>query len=121
MGKKAGRPDQFARFPELADRVTPACSSTTACGSSASWFLVVVIGALVLLVQKIDSYTHGTTGAAVADTDDSHNVPPPRPNYGPWLPLGATAAALAVFVGGWLARHAIRLLSPPGPATAPAS
>jgi predicted acylesterase/phospholipase RssA len=118
--KKAGRPDQFARFPELADRVTSRLFLDYCLWVVGQLvLLVVVIGALVLLVQKIDAYTHGTTGPAVADTDDSHNVPPPRPNYGPWLPLGATAAALAVFVGGWLARHAIRFLSPPGPATAP--
>jgi predicted acylesterase/phospholipase RssA len=118
--KKAGRPDQFARFPELADRVTPHLFFTYCLWVVGQLvLLVVVIGVLVLLVQKIDAYTHGTTEAAVADTDDSHDVPPPRPNYGPWLPLGAAAAAMTIFLGGWAAKHAFRLISTPSALAAP--
>jgi predicted acylesterase/phospholipase RssA len=118
--KKAGRPDQFARFPELADRVTSRLFLDYCLWVVGQLvLLVVVVGALVLLVQQIDAYTHGTTEPAAADTVDSHDVPPPRPNYGPWLPLGAAAAALTIFVGGWLARHAIRLVVTPSALTAP--
>ena len=51
-GKKAGRPDQFARFPELADRVTPRLFLDYCLWVVGQLvLLVVVIGALVLLVQ----------------------------------------------------------------------
>src|SRR5436305_5714495 len=107
-GKKAGRPDQFARFPELADRVTPRLFLDYCLWVVGQLvLLVVVIGALVLLVQKIDAYTHGTTGPAVADTDDSHDVPPPRPNHAPWLPLGAAPAPLPILLRGCLAKGAV--------------
>src|SRR5688500_18935678 len=88
-GKKAGRPDQFARFPGLADRVTSRLFFDYCVWVVGQLvLLVVLVGALVLLVQKIDAYTHGSTELAAADTADANDVPPPRPNYGPWLPLG---------------------------------
>src|SRR3954452_11218096 len=74
-GKKAGRPDQLARFPELADRVTSRLFLDYCLWVVGQLIvLVVVIVALVLLVQKIDSYTHASSESELADTDDSHNV-----------------------------------------------
>src|SRR5262245_57647430 len=118
--KKAGRPDQFVRFPELNDRVMPRLFFNYCLwvvGQLA--VLVVVLAVLVLLVQKIDAYTHGADDPAAAETVDSHNVAPPRPSYGPWLPVGALAAAVTIFLGGWAAQQLIRLVWAPSAPTAP--
>ena len=120
--KKAGRPDQLARFPDLADRVTPRLFLDYCVWVVGQLIVVVVvIAALVLLVQKIDAYAHGANDPTVSDTADSNNVLPPRPNYGPWLPLGAVAAALTVFLGGWVAKQVFRLVWAPSAPTAPRS
>lgn len=118
--KKAGRPDQLARFPHLLDRVTSRLFLDYCLWVIGQLvLLVIVVGGLVLVVQAIDAYTHGTADAAVADTADSNDVPPPRPNYGPWLPLGMAAAAAVIFLGGWLAKNVLRVVSPPSPTAAP--
>lgn len=118
--KKAGRPDQFVRFPDLIDRVTSRLFFDYCVWIVGQLLvLVVAVAVLVLLVQQIDAYTHGTTDAPVADTADSHNVTPPRPNYGPWLPLGAAAAAATLFLGGWAAKQGFRLLTTPLAPNAP--
>jgi predicted acylesterase/phospholipase RssA len=119
-GKKAGRPDQLARFPQLADRVTPHLF-----GKYCMWVvgqlcvLVLVLAVLVLLIQFIDTGSLGPFAAKAPGTDDSNDIPPPRPNYGPWLPLGGLTAALVVFVGGWLTRHVIHSLVTPSEPGAP--
>jgi hypothetical protein len=115
-GKKAGRPDRLALFPQLADRVNPGLF-----GGYCAWVvgqlvvLVVVVGAIVLLIQKVDAGTTAVVEAPALETDDPNNITPPRPNYAPWLLLGAAAAALTMFLGGWLAKHAIRFVSTPDP------
>jgi hypothetical protein len=119
-GKKAGRPDQFARFPDLAERVTPRLFLDYCLWVVGQLVVIVaLVIALVLLIQRLDAITHGSNDPTVADTDDSHNVAPPRPNYGPWLPLGALAAATSIFLGGWGARQIFRLLATPGAMGAP--
>jgi predicted acylesterase/phospholipase RssA len=105
--KKAGRPDRLIRYPEVVERVRPRLFAVY-CGWVVGKFalLIVVVGSLVLLVQFIDGQGPPTpTPAGVEETD---NVPPPRPNYALALPLGGLAACLAVFLGGWAAKHAIR-------------
>src|SRR5262245_13702258 len=119
-GKKAGRPERLVLYPQFADRVNAGLF-----GTYCTWVvgqlvvLVAVVGGIVLLIQKVDAGASGAVEAQVVATDDPNNLPPPRPNYGPWLVLGASAAAIAVFVGGWLAKHAIRLISTPAAAHAP--
>jgi predicted acylesterase/phospholipase RssA len=119
-GKKAGRPDRLALTPELIHRVNSGLFARYCLwvvGQLA--VLVVVLVALVLLVQWVDRYAQGTPEPLPPDTVDVEDLPPPRPTYGPWLPLGALAATLVLFVGGWVAKQAIRLLSSPAAFGAP--
>ena len=115
-GKKAGRPERLALFPQIAERVNPGLF-----GRYCAWVvgqlvvLVIVVGAVVLMIQKVDAGVTLAPEALVTETDDPNNITPPRPNYGPWLVLGAAAAALTLFLGGWFAKHAIRLVSTPDP------
>ncbi|HKA05899.1 MAG TPA: hypothetical protein VKD71_01495, partial [Gemmataceae bacterium] len=115
-GKKAGCPERLALHAEFADRVNAGLF-----GKYCAWvvgqliILVAVVAAIVLAIQKVDAIAQGTPEPRVAATDDAYNLPPPPPNYGPWLLLGAAGAALTVFLGGWVARHAIRLVSTPDP------
>lgn len=119
-GKKAGRPDQLARFPQVADRVNSGLF-----GKYCAWVvgqlcvLVIVLAALVLLIQFVDNGSLGPLAAKEAGADDTNNIPPPRPNYGPWLPLGAVTAAVAVFFGGWLVKYVIHSLVTPSDPGAP--
>ncbi|HJZ94206.1 MAG TPA: hypothetical protein VKE40_25300, partial [Gemmataceae bacterium] len=113
-GKKAGRPERFALFPSLADRVTSRLFV-----SFCVWVvgqlavLTLVVAGLVLLVQFIDLQAQGPAEPRPAVGDDPNDLRPPAPSYGPWLPLGAAAATVAVFLGGWLAKQFIRLVSSP--------
>jgi len=111
-GKKAGRPERLVLHPQLADRVNSGMF-----GTYCAWVvgqlivLVAVVGAIVLLIQRVDAVSTGVVDHQTVATDDPNCLPPPRPNYGPWLFLGAVAAAAAVFLGGWIARELIRLVS----------
>jgi predicted acylesterase/phospholipase RssA len=117
-GKKAGRPDQLLRFPYLAERV-----NSCLFGKYCAWVvgqlsvLVIVLTSLVLLVQAVDSNALPVAPNAVAE--EKLYIPPPRPNYGPWLPLGALAATTCIFVGGFLAKFLIQHLSTPSAPGAP--
>lgn len=119
-GKKAGRPDQLVRFPRLAERI-----DSHLFAKYCLWVvgllcvLVLVLAALVLIVQFIDTSSFGPLAAKPPTTDDPSNIPPPRPNYGPWLPLGGLSAALTLFVGGWLARYIIHSMTTPSDPGAP--
>lgn len=119
-GKKAGRPERLALDPGIADRVNSGLFARYCAwviGQLA--IIVVVLAGLVLLVQTTDDRVQGPAAPQAADTDDMNDLPPPRPNYGPWLPLGGVTAALCVFLGGWAAKHAIRLVSAPKERGAP--
>jgi predicted acylesterase/phospholipase RssA len=119
-GKKAGRPDQLVRFPHLVERV-----DSCLFGKYCAWIvgqlcvLVAVLGVLVILIQFIDTSSLGPLATKGPSADDPSNIPPPRPNYGPLLPLGGLTAALAVFLGGWLAKNAIQMLMTPSEPHAP--
>ena len=112
--KKAGRPDRLVRYPEVVERVGPRLFASY-CGWVVGQFavLIVVVGALVLLVQFIDGQGPPTPTPAGAEERD--NIPPPRPNYAVALPLGGLAACLTVFIGGGVAKHAIRWFYTPTP------
>ncbi|HKB01105.1 MAG TPA: patatin-like phospholipase family protein [Gemmataceae bacterium] len=113
-GKKAGRPDRVDKLPRLAERINSGLFAhycLWVVGQLA--VLVVVVAGLVLVVQKVDQYAQGTPEPLAPDTFDSGDVAPPRPSYGPWLPLGMAAAAVVLFAGGWVAKQAIRLVSAP--------
>ncbi len=113
-GKKAGSPDRLQKFPELIHTV-----NSCIFGKYCSWVvgqlivLVVALAAIVLLVQFIDTHVQGSQTKADVETQDANAQIPPAPNYGPWLPLGGLTATIAVFFGGWLAKHAIALVSTP--------
>lgn len=113
-GKRVGRPDQVDKFPQLADRINSGLFA-----HYCLWVvgqlsvLVVVLAGLVLAVQKIDQYAQGTPEPQAPDTFDSADAPPPRPSYGPWLPLGMGAATLVLFLGGWAAKRAIESVAAP--------
>src|SRR5262249_60988824 len=68
---------------------------------------------LVLPGQFIALQAQGPAEPRPAVGDDPNDLRPPAPSYGPWLPLGAAAATVAVFLGGWLAKQFIRLPSSP--------
>src|SRR5688572_376566 len=113
-GKKAGRPDRVDRFPGLAERINSGLFARYCLwvvGQLA--VLVIVVSGLVLVVQKVDQFAQGTPEPLPPDTVVPDNAEPPRPNYGPWLPLGAVAATLVLFLGGWVAKQGIRLVSAP--------
>jgi predicted acylesterase/phospholipase RssA len=117
-GKKAGRPDRLMLCPQLIDRVNSGLFTKYCLWVVGQLcILVAVLGVLVLLVQFIDARTLPTGPAQIAE--EKNNVPPPRPNFAPWLPLGGLTAAAAVFIGGWLAKGLIHLLSKPAEPNAP--
>jgi predicted acylesterase/phospholipase RssA len=119
-GKKAGRPERLEKTPELIHRVNSGLFARYCL-----WIvgqlsvLVIVLAVLVLVVQWVDRYAQGTPEPLPGDTADPEYLAPPRPAYGPWLPLGGLAATLVLFLGGWLAKWAMRLVSTPAALDAP--
>ncbi len=103
--KKAGRPEKVVLDPALVEAV----NSRSFLRYSA-WVVgqlgvvLAIVATLVLLVQFIDGQDLPGQTSQVEEAD---NVPPPRPNYTLALPLGALAAGLVVFLGGWATRVAI--------------
>lgn len=103
--KKAGRPDRLARYPEVIERMKPTLFARY-CGWIVGQLALLVVGVagLVLFVQFIDEQSQGTM--AISE-EDGLAIKPPRPNYSYAFPLGAIAAAIAVFSLGWCAKKVV--------------
>jgi len=101
--KKTARPERLHAHPELLSRFSPGLFARySAWVLGQKLVILFVVGGLVLLVQTLDG--QGEVPPMLDDTpleDSVNSIPPPRPSYGPWLPLGGLTAFVTIFLGGW--------------------
>ena len=102
--KKTARPDKILSNPRLLDYFSPRLFVRySAWVLGQLLLLMIVLGAVIVLVQTLDRWNDGPN--AVIDTrapeESLNSIPPPRPNFSPWLILGGLSAAATMFLGGW--------------------
>ncbi len=103
--KKTARPEKVQVFPQLLDRFSNRLFVNYCLWVAGQLFLIMaVVAGLILFVQTVDQQGQGPPAVLdMTPAEDSVNaIPPPRPSYGVWLPLGGLAAFATIFVGGGL-------------------
>jgi predicted acylesterase/phospholipase RssA len=106
--KKVGRPESLERYPNVLISLNPTFFAKYCCWVVGQLAIaMVVIAALVLLVQFVDTQSQVTVGPEDVEAviDDTDQILPPRPNYSHWLPMGAAVAFTVIFGGGSLLKN----------------